>query len=183
MDIQKIELLIKLYRETLLNDSIPFWINHCIDKKYGGFSTFVDADGSLISTDKPMWIQGRFTWILSRLYNTVEKKQEWLDLAKHGVDFILKHGFDTDGRMFYLVTKEGTPIRKRRYLYTETFGVIALAEYAKATGDAEIRKKALDLYNLLIMHYRTPGLLQPKEYANACIASYYDECKLKKNAI
>jgi len=33
-----------------------------------------DADGSLIDDDKAVWIQGRATWLLSTLYNTVEIK-------------------------------------------------------------------------------------------------------------
>ena len=167
MELKKIDSLIELYKSTLLDNVVPFWIRHCVDREYGGFTTYIDGDGTLLTTDKPMWVQGRFTWLLARLYNHVEKKQEWLDLARHGVEFILKHGFDTDGRMFYLVTREGKPIRKRRYLYTETFGVIALAEYAKASGDEEAKKKAIELYDTLIMHYRTPGILQPKEYPQA----------------
>jgi len=164
MDLKKIESLIRLYRETLFDDCLPFWINHCVDREHGGFLTYIGGDGSLISSDKAMWVEGRFAWLLARLYNTFEKKQEWLELAKHGIDFILKHGFDSDGRMFYLVTRDGRPIRKRRYLFTETFGTIALAEYAKAAGDEEIKKRAVDLYNLIIKHYRTPGSLPPKEY-------------------
>jgi len=53
-----------------------------------------DADGSLIDDDKAVWIQGRATWLLSTLYNTVEKKQELLDGAKLGYDFLNKHCFD-----------------------------------------------------------------------------------------
>jgi hypothetical protein len=53
--------------------------------------------------------------MLSTLYNTIEKKSEWLDGAKKGFDFVNKHCFDTDGQMFFHVTKDGRPIRKRRY--------------------------------------------------------------------
>ena len=35
--------------------------------------------------------------------------------AKHGVDFLRKYCFDSDGRMFYMVTQDGRPLRKRRY--------------------------------------------------------------------
>jgi len=41
-----------------------------------------DADGSLIDDDKAVWSKGRATWLLSTLYNTVEKKQELLDGGK-----------------------------------------------------------------------------------------------------
>jgi N-acylglucosamine 2-epimerase len=89
-----------------------------------------------------MWVMGRITWLLARLYNTVEKREDWLRWARHGIDFIRRHGFDSDGRMFYAVTRDGRPLRKRRYLFTETFGVIALAEFARAAGDEQALQHA-----------------------------------------
>ncbi|MFZ5517646.1 MAG: AGE family epimerase/isomerase [Candidatus Zhuqueibacterota bacterium] len=151
-----------LYRDGLLNDVLPFWIRHSVDEEYGGFMFCLDRDGSVIDTDKGMWQNCRFTWLLSTLYNTVEKKQEWLDLARHGVDFILKHGFDSDGRMFFQVTREGAPVRKRRYIFTETFAAIALAAYAKASGDAEIAERAEAIFQLIIRYLTTPGLIPAK---------------------
>jgi len=162
MDAQRMDELIRRYRDGLLNDTMPFWEKHAPDTEYGGFMTYLDADGSVVSTDKPMWVAGRITWLFSRLCNSVAPREEWLKWARHGVDFIRKYGFDTDGRMFWAVTRDGRPLRKRRYLFTETFGVIALAEYARATGDEEAKKQARDLYRLIIRYHTTPGLLAPK---------------------
>lgn len=103
MDKQRNDKLIEIYKNGLLEDTLPFWIKHSIDEEQGGFIIALDKDGSVLDTDKPMWIQSRFVWLLSTLYNKVEKKQQWLDLAKHGVDFVTKHGFDKDGRMFFKV--------------------------------------------------------------------------------
>jgi N-acylglucosamine 2-epimerase len=64
--------------------------------------------------------------------------------------------------MFYAVTRDGRPLRKRRYLFTETFGVIALAEFARAAGDEQALQQARDLYRLILRYYKTPGLLEPK---------------------
>jgi N-acylglucosamine 2-epimerase len=94
----------------------------------------LDRDGTVIDTDKGMWQHGRFVWLLATLYNTVEKQERWLDLARHGISFIREHGFDEDGRMFFHVTRAGRPVRKRRYVVTETFAVIALAAYAEAAA-------------------------------------------------
>lgn len=150
------------YKNGLLDDTLPFWQKHAPDHECGGYLTLLGADGSPVSTDKPVWIQGRTAWFFAHMYNEVEPKQEWLDLAHHGIQFIRSHCFDKDGRMFYLVTRDGQPLRKRRYVYTETFGVIALAEYARATGNSQIENEARNLYHLLL-HYRdTSGLLEPK---------------------
>ncbi|MEO7264446.1 MAG: AGE family epimerase/isomerase, partial [Ferruginibacter sp.] len=102
----------KFYGSQLLNDTVPFWFPRSFDKEYGGFLLMIDADGTLIDDDKAVWIQGRATWLLATLYNTVEKKQEWLDGAKLGYDFLNKHCFDADGQMFFHVMRDGRPIRK-----------------------------------------------------------------------
>lgn len=88
--------LTAVYRDGLIEEVVPFWIEHSVDREYGGFATYVDADGSRVSWDKSIWIQGRFTWLLARLCNEVAQRAEWLDLSRHGVEFILKHAFDRD---------------------------------------------------------------------------------------
>lgn len=150
------------YRNGLLNDVLPFWMDHAIDREYGGYLHCLGPDGSVISTDKSLWIQGRFAWLLATLYHTVEKRPEWLEAARHGIEFIRRHGFDQDGRMFFWTTREGQPLRKSRYIFTETFGLVALAAYAKVSGDEQARKEAFDLFDVLTRHIITPGLLEPK---------------------
>jgi len=163
MDTKRTNELIEIYRNGLLEDTIPFWVANSVDREFGGFCTYLDRDGSIYCTDKPVWLQGRMVWLFSRLYNEVEKRPEWLELAKHGLDFLLKHCFDSDGRMFFLVDREGKPLRKRRYLFSETFATMALAEYARASGEDWARQRAADLYDLIIRYHTTPGLLEPKD--------------------
>ncbi|MFZ1749578.1 MAG: AGE family epimerase/isomerase [Saprospiraceae bacterium] len=152
----------EFYSNQLLNDTIPFWFPRSFDEEHGGFLLMRDADGSLIDDDKAVWIQGRATWLLATLYNTVEKKQEWLDGAKLGYDFLNKHCFDTDGQMFFHVTRDGRPIRKRRYFFSETFYVIAAAAYAKASGDEAAAEHARRVFGRCIDYATKTGLLQPK---------------------
>ena len=158
-DIEQLKLF---YEHQLLADTVPFWFPRSVDEEYGGYLLMRDQDGSLLDDDKAVWIQGRAAWLLSTLYNTVEPKQEWLDWAKRGIDFLNAHCFDTDGRMFFHVTRKGEPIRKRRYFFSETFAVIAMAAYAKATGDNEIADQARALFGKCIDYATVPGLLEPK---------------------
>lgn len=162
MDQQTLERYIATYRDGLLNDTIPFWLSHSIDREDGGFLFFLDRDGSVMGTDKPVWLHGRFIWTLSTLYADVEERQEWLESARHGIEFLERHCFDEDGRMFFLVDKKGQPLRKRRYLFSECFATIAFAAYSRATGDKSYAQKAVDLYKLIIKYHTTPGLLEPK---------------------
>lgn len=162
MDDRRRNQLINKYRATLLNDVVPFWTNHSVDYEHGGFLTFLDRDGSVFGPDKPVWLQGRIVWMYSKLYNTVEKRAEWLDLARHGLDFLMKYCFDQDGRAFFLVTRDGKPLRKRRYVFSEVFAVMGLAEFAKASGEDWARQKAAEVFDLLVRYHTTPGLLEPK---------------------
>jgi len=47
------------YRKTLLEDVIPFWMKHGVDRVHGGFITSLDRDGAILDTDKSVWFQGR----------------------------------------------------------------------------------------------------------------------------
>ncbi len=154
--------LLGIYRDGLLHDTLPFWIPRAIDREHGGYFTCFDQDGSLLQTDKPIWFQGRFAWLLSTLYDTVEARPEWLELARHGLEFLDRHGYDTDGRMFFSVTREGRPLRKRRYVFSELFAVIALAAYGRAAKDAGRTQQALDLFRRVLQYLDTPGFLPPK---------------------
>jgi len=151
------------YRDGLLNDTLPFWLNHSIDKEHGGFITSLDRDGSIVDTDKGVWQQGRFTWLLAELYNNVEQRPEWLEMALHGIRFIDDHCFDkSDGRMWFHLTREGTPIRKRRYAFSESFAAIAYGELAKATGKSEFAEKAKATFQQFIEHNLDPQGVEPK---------------------
>ena len=138
----RLDELLVVYRDGLLDDTLPFWIPRSVDHEHGGFMLARDRDGALLDTDKGMWQQCRFTWLLGELYNNVERRDEWLELCAHGIRFIDRYGFDpADGRMWFHVARDGTPIRKRRYAFTESFAAIAYGEYAKATGSDEYAEK------------------------------------------
>jgi N-acylglucosamine 2-epimerase len=154
-----------VYRNGLLCDTLLFWIAHCIDREYGGFLFALDRDGAILSTDKFLWLHGRFVWLLSTLYNSVEPKKEWLELAKHGMDFLRQYGFDTDGRMFFSLDQEGRPLRKRRYLFTEAFTTMALAAYARAAVDMEAARHALELFKLILHYHTSPDLQDSKVFS------------------
>ncbi len=158
-DIKKLE---SFYRNQLLNDTVPFWFPRAYDFQHGGFLLMRDADGSVIDDDKAVWIQGRATWLLATLYNTVEKRQEWLDGAKLGYDFLNQHCFDDDGQMFFHVTRDGRPLRKRRYFFSETFYVIAAAAFAKASGDEQAAINARKVFGRCIAYASGEKKLPPK---------------------
>ncbi len=162
IDPAQIDRLIAVYRDGLLNDTVPFWMDHCIDREYGGFTFALDRDGELLSTDKYLWLHGRFVWLLSELYLQVEQKTEWLELAEHGMQFILDHGFAENGKMYFSVDQQGRPLKMRRYIFSETFAVMAMASLGRAKKDTSLGEKALELFKQIIHYYTTPGMMEPK---------------------
>ncbi len=150
------------YRELLLDEVTPFWLEHGLDREHGGYFTALGREGELLQTDKSVWFLGRMAWMFCRLIERYGPREEWLHAAQSGVAFMESHAFDTDGRMFFTLTREGAPLRKRRYLFSECFAIIALAAYAKVGHSARHLERAESLLKL-VLHYRdTPGMLSPK---------------------
>lgn len=163
MDDERRKQLLAVYRDGLLNDTLPFWIKYGVDRQCGGVLTSLDRDGRVIDTDKGVWQQGRFTWLLGELYNRVEPRPEWLELARQNAQFLQQHCFDpADGRMWFHVTREGQPIRKRRYAYSECFAAIAFGELAQATGEEHYAVKARAAFQRFLDHNLRPQGVEPK---------------------
>lgn len=151
-----------LYRADLTDNILPFWLEHGLDRKHGGIYTCLDREGKLMDPTKSVWFQGRFAFVCSFAYNQVERRPEWLDAARQTLDFIEQHCFDADGRMYFEVAADGTPLRMRRYVFSESFAAIAMAEYALATGNQSYAEKALKIFKDMRRFLTTPGLLAPK---------------------
>lgn len=150
------------YRQGLLERTIPFWLKHGPDRIHGGLLTGLGEDGAVIDTDKAIWLQGRAAWTFATLALTVEPKAEWLDLSRSCLDFIRTHGRGPEGKLYFTVTREGKPLRMRRYVYSECFATIGSAAYARATGDTRAAAEAVAYFETYLRHSFTPGVMPPK---------------------
>ena len=150
------------YRADAIDNILPFWLKYGRDREHGGVYTCLDREGRLMDPTKSVWFQGRCAFIYAFAYNNLEKNPEYLDFSRSCLDFIEAHCFDTDGRMFFEVTADGTPLRKRRYVFSECFAAIAMSEYALATGSREYAEKSLALFKEICRFIATPGVLEPK---------------------
>ncbi len=147
------------YRHDLVDAVIPFWLRHSLDREYGGYFTCLDRDGSIYDTRKYVWLQGRAVWMFARLYNELERRQEYLDAAALGVDFLRRHARDEQGRLFFSLTREGTPHFFQRKPYAAVFYQLGLLEYARATGDQGYLDEAEELFWHIVAWIRDPELL------------------------
>jgi N-acylglucosamine 2-epimerase len=153
---------LEVYRDALLRETLPFWLTHGLDRKHGGVLTSLARDGAVIDTDKAVWPQGRFAWLLATLHEDVEPRDEWLDAALSCLGFLDEHAFDDDGRMFFLLTRDGRPLRKRRYVFSESFACIAVAACAKAAARDDLTRRARSLFETFTRYALEPGMLAPK---------------------
>ena len=145
MDFQK---LAEQYKSELLDKVLPFWLNNSQDKEFGGYFTCLERNGSVFDTDKFIWLQGREVWMFATLYNKVEKRQEWLDCAIQGAEFLKKYGHDGNLNWYFSLDREGNPLVEPYNIFSYTFAVIAFGQLSIATGSkeyAEIAKKTFDI--------------------------------------
>ena len=200
--------LAALYRDTLFNDVLPFWLRHGLDREHGGILTCLDRDGSVFDTDKSVWFQGRAAWMFATVANTLAsspsppsgeragvrgqgqlaptnapalpslpphpqslspdggegspKRADLLAASRACIEFLRAHCAAPDGKLYFTVTREGQPLRMRRYVYSESFAAIANAAYAKATGDARAAEGAVKFFATYLHHSFTPGVMPPK---------------------
>jgi N-acylglucosamine 2-epimerase len=150
------------YRRALVEDVAPFWLRHGLDREHGGILTCLDRDGSILDTDKSVWFQGRAGWMFATLWLTVEPRAEWLDAARSCVEFLRRHGQGPEGKMWFSVTREGRPLRMRRYVYSEAFATIAFAAWARATGEARAADDARHTFETYLRYSFEPGVMTPK---------------------
>lgn len=156
--------LAKLYRDTLLEDVIPFWEKYSVDWECGGYFSCLDREGNVFDTDKFMWMQCREVWTFSKLYNEVEKKEQWLKIAENGADFLKKHGMDEQGNWYFSLDRRGNPLIQPYNIYSDCDACIAYSQYAKAAGDADARQIALKTYRNILRRRDNPKGRYSKAY-------------------
>jgi len=162
------EKYLELYTKELEDYCIPFWLKFSQDEEFGGIINCVDRKGEVYSLDKSVWMQGRCAYMYSHLYNTFKKDESYLKFAKSCIDFSNKYCFDKDGRMYFTVTHDGKPLRKRRYYFSETFYIMANIEYYGATKDEKCLMDARKVFDLVYRIYKDPKAdpfqIHPKQY-------------------
>lgn len=145
MDFKKLE---NQYKTELLDNILPFWLEHSLDKESGGYFTCLDRKGNVFDTDKFIWLQARQVWMFSMMYNKVEKRQEWLDCAVMGGEFLKKYGHDGNLNWYFSLDRKGNPLVEPYNIFSYTFATMAFGQLERATGNTEygdIARKTFDI--------------------------------------
>jgi N-acylglucosamine 2-epimerase len=187
MNLSRIKELIGFYENELTNNILSFWLPRCIDEVNGGYFNCFDNEGKkLVSKDKYTWSQGRFVWIFSKLATmdcetfTKAQRKEFLNLAKGGQEFLLKHCLigEDDWRVVFLTDETGKPKYVEGYnrldmsIYADCFVIAAFAKYSLAANDKSSYEFSRKLYESALNRVRTgefttlPYPLSPKYKAH-----------------
>ena len=148
--------LAEQYRTELMDSVLPFWLEKSQDKEFGGYFTCLDRKGNVFDTDKFIWLQCREVWLFSMLYNKVEKKQEWLDCAIQGAEFLKKYGHDGDLNWYFSITREGKPIVEPYNIFSYTFAAMAFGQLALAAGNQEYADIAWNTFQKVLDKQSNP---------------------------
>ncbi len=150
------KLLAEQYKNELFNHVIPFWLEKSQDLEYGGYFTCLERDGKVFDSDKYIWLQGRQVWLFSMLCNQVEKKQEWLDCATQGGEFLKKYGHDGYYNWYFSLDRKGNPLIEPYNIFSYTFATMAFGQLSLATGNSEYADIAKNTFDIILSKTNNP---------------------------
>lgn len=135
----------------MVNEWLPFWESRGCDKEFGGFLTSYDRQGNPTGDGmKYIVSQARMIWGHSALYDYFPERKELLETAKQGVDFVIKHFWDSEfGGWIWTTDRKGNPINRCKVVYGASFMIYALSQYGLSSGDNRGQEYAIRTFDLL----------------------------------
>ena len=118
----------EIYKNELLNEVIPFWEKHSLDEEYGGYFTCLNEKAQVYDTDKFIWLQARQTWMFATLYQKVQKKRNWKEIAFLGASFLEKYGRDENGNWYFSLNRKGEPLVQPYNIFSDCFAAMAFGK-------------------------------------------------------
>ena len=144
------------YRDALLTDVLPFWLKHSPDREHGGYFTCLNRAGKVFDPDKFVWLQARQVWTFAMLYNRLEARADWLEMAEHGAKFLSKHGRAADGNWYFSTTREGRPLVQPYNIFSDCFATMAFGQMARATQNAQYADLAKTTFDNILARLDNP---------------------------
>jgi mannose/cellobiose epimerase-like protein (N-acyl-D-glucosamine 2-epimerase family) len=129
------------FRGWMFDQALPFWAREGRDAPGLGFHETLRLDG--VSADSPfkrMRVQAR--QLYSYAHAAMMGWTGGLEVARAGYDFIIAHGWRSDGGWAKLLGPSGGVVDDTADLYDNAFVLFALAWYARASGSDEALARA-----------------------------------------
>ena len=134
-------------------DILPFWLKHARDRQRGGF--FGEITGDLVvrrNAPRGALLAARVLWTFSTAYRRYHNP-EYLAMARWAYDDLEARFWDAEyGGYVWRIAAGGKPQDQTKQIYGQAFGIYALAEYYRATGEQAALDRAIALYRLVEQH-------------------------------
>jgi len=90
------------------------------------------------------------------LYERVRQKEEWLQIARGGVEFLTKYGMDDQGNWYFSLDRQGRPLVQPYNIFSDCFAAMALARYSKVAGDSSAANLAKKTFKNILKRQSNP---------------------------
>jgi len=144
-------------RRELSDNILGFWMNHALDTVNGGFIGKISQEMTRISdAEKSLVLNTRILWTFSAAYRQINNSS-YLEMAERAYAYIKDHFVDPrNGGLYWMLDAAGNPSSDKKQVYGQAFGIYALSEYYRATGNSQARDEAIELFRLIERHGRDP---------------------------
>lgn len=139
----------------LRGNILPFWMKHTVDRERGGFYGEISNDLTVNrDAERGALLTSRILWTFSSAYRRYGDT-DYLQMAKWAYADLLKRFWDGQhGGLIWSASADGKPLRMRKQIYGQAFGIYALVEYYSASREQEALDRAIQIYRLLESHCR-----------------------------
>ncbi len=140
-------------QDVLQKNILRFWLDKMVDQEHGGFYGRIDGHEHLhADAEKGAILNARILWAFSAAYRVLGDKT-YLEAASRAKHYIIDYFIDPEyGGVYWSLDCNGKPLDTKKQFYAIGFAIYGMSEYARATGDAEALKVAIDLYRCIEEH-------------------------------
>ncbi|HEY4989718.1 MAG TPA: AGE family epimerase/isomerase [Opitutaceae bacterium] len=141
--------------KEVTGDILPFWMKYTRNAENGGYYGLIAADMTVRKgAPRGALLTSRILWTFSSAYR-IYRDPAYLEMARWAYRDLMDHFRDPEsGGLYWTITSEGKPLDTRKQIYGQAFGIYALAEYFRATGEKPALDEAVALYTLVEQHAR-----------------------------
>jgi mannobiose 2-epimerase len=139
--------------QELRGDILPFWLKYTRNPANGGYYGLIKADMTVRKgAYRGALLTSRILWTFSAAYRKYHDPA-YLEMATYAYRDLMDHFRDTDsGGLYWSITADAKPLDSHKQIYGQVFGIYALAEYYRASGDKGALDEAVSIYNLVEAH-------------------------------
>lgn len=138
------------FKDELVNNILPFWINKMQDFEYGGFYGRIDGNNKVhLTANKGAILNARILWTFSAAYRIL-KNPEYKEIANRAFNYIKDFFIDkSNGGVYWELDYKGKPVNTKKQTYAQGFALYGFSEFYRATGNTEALELAKEFFYII----------------------------------